>query len=421
MIRTLAVLALAALAAACDRQPWAVPLVPDRSTEARGQLNDDWTYHLILRWRCADSSWMLGGKTVHLMLERDSLEAKFDEPLESIRHATEPAASSHAGPRNFIFFSLDRERISEPSFLETEAIVGAQLKYTWRELEPQRDRYELGPVLEDLASLEAHGKRLFVQIQDVSFDERINVPQYLVDDPVFGGGVARKYDTDGGEGSRPRFDGWVARRWDPAVIARFASLLQALGRSLDGRIEGINLAETSIGFGDDETLHPAGFSFEGYTEGVKAIMTAAREAFPRTVVIQYANFMPGEWLPWDDRGYLREVYAHAERIGVGVGGPDLLPHRRGQQNHSYMLIFERPPSVVAGLAVQQGNLDARIPGTDQPVTAVELYRFASHRLRLDYLFWATHEPHYPRQILPLLRDLPPPGPASGAPQEAQPG
>jgi len=309
------------------------------------------------------------------------------------------------GPENFIFFNVERDRISEKSFLETDAIVGAQLKYTWRELEPERDRYELRPLLEDLKFLEEHGKRLFVQIQDASFDERVNVPDYLIHDSEFGGGAARKYEFEGDDESKPRFDGWVARRWDPAVIVRLKLLLQALGKELDGKIEGLSLAETSIGFGDTGELHPKGFTFESYAEGVMAIMTAAREAFPRSEVIQYANFMPGEWLPWNDNGYLRGVYERAERIGVGVGGPDLLPHRKGQRNHSYKLIAARVSSVVAGLAVQAGNLEDKDPETGERVTVPELYRFAREALRLDYVFWGTEEPYYSSQVLPYLRGL----------------
>jgi hypothetical protein len=118
-----------------------------------------------------------------------------------------------ARPKNFIFFGPERQRISEPAFLENKNIAGAQLKYTWRELEPERDRYDLQPLLEDLAFLERHGKRLFVQLQDVSFSEDVPVPDYLRTDPAFGGGVARKYEYEGDDESNAKFDGWVARRW----------------------------------------------------------------------------------------------------------------------------------------------------------------------------------------------------------------
>lgn len=308
-------------------------------------------------------------------------------------------------PRHFIFFERERQRISEPAFLTNEHIAGAQLKYTWRELEPERGRYELQPLLDDLAFLEKHGKRLFVQLQDVSFSEEVLLPEYLRTDPAFSGGAARKYDYEGDDESKAQFEGWVARRWDAAVRARFIQLLDALGKAVDGRIEGINLSETSIGFGESGRLHPAGFTYDGYVEGVKALMTAARTAFPRSTVIQYANFMPGEWLPGTDHGYLRAVYAHAESIGVGVGGPDLLPHRKGQRNHSYPLIASRRAGIPAGVAVQDGNLGEINPATGKRVTVGELYGFANDRLRLDYLFWGTQEPYYSKEILPYIRDL----------------
>lgn len=310
------------------------------------------------------------------------------------------AVFERAEPKHFVFFAHERSRITEPAFLDTPALAGAQLKYSWRELEPERDRYNVQLILSDLAILEKHGKRLFVQIQDVSFSETVLVPDYLRTDPAFHGGAARKYE---GSGEKAVFDGWVARRWDPAVRERFAKLLTALGRALDGRIEGINLAETSIGFGETGTHQPSGFTDDAYADGIKATMSDARAAFPRSVVIQYANFMPGEWLPGDDKGYLRSVYAHAERIGVGVGGPDILPHRRGQQNHSHPLIAGRGPTVLAGVAVQDGNFQEKNPATGRLVTVDELHRVAVDRLRLDYIFWGTQEPYYSKAIVPFLR------------------
>lgn len=326
------------------------------------------------------------------------------EPADTVP-MPDTVVAEHTGPRNFVYFNRDRERIIEPWFLKNEGVLGAQLKYTWRELEPERDRYEVGPILDDLAYLEGQGKRLFVQLQEVSFDERVNVPDYLVDDPEFGGGVARQYEWERSDDSDATFDGWVPRRWDPAVRERFARLLDVLGRELDGRIEGINLPETAVGFGESGKMYPEGYTPEGYFEGIKAIMTSAGDAFPRSTVIVYANFMPGEALPEEDRGFLRGVYEHAEASGVGVGGPDLLPHRRGQQTHSLPLIAARAAEIPAGLAVQWGNLEDVNPRTGLPVTVEELYGFARDSLRLDYIFWGVQEPYYSEDVLPLLENL----------------
>lgn len=306
-------------------------------------------------------------------------------------------------PAHFIYFGIERDRIRESSFLDEPAIVGAQLRYTWPELEPERDRYELGPLLADLAWLGRHGKRLFVQVQDVSFSDTIvNVPAYLLTDTAFHGGVARQYDETGDGRLVP--EGWVARRWDPAVRARFARLIHVLADSLDGRIEGINFPETSIGVGPS-TLWPQGYAPEAYAAGIRDIMTVAGAAFRRSVVVQYANFMPGEELPDDDRGYLRSIYDHAARIGVGVGGPDLLPFRWSQRHTSYPLIAARADGVVAGLAVQWGNLDDRHRRTGVQVAVGDLYAYAADTLHLDYIFWGTQEPYYSRDILPFLHAL----------------
>jgi hypothetical protein len=202
-------------------------------------------------------------------------------------------------PAHYIYFGLERDRIRESSFLDEPAIAGAQLKYTWPELEPERDRYELAPLLADLAWLKRHGKRLFVQLQDVSFSDTIvNVPAYLLADSAFHGGMARQYER--ADDGRLVAEGWVARRWDPAVRARFVRLITVVADTLDGRIEGINFPETSIGLGPGD-LWPQGYTPAAYAAGIRDIMTAAGAAFHRSVVIQYANFMPGEELPDRDR------------------------------------------------------------------------------------------------------------------------
>ena len=298
------------------------------------------------------------------------------------------------------------KQIHELFRLETGSIVGAQLKYTWKELEPVRDKYELALILSDLAFLQERGKVLFIQLQDVSFaDAIVNVPDYLREDPEFSGGAARQYAFEDDKEMNPVAEGWVARRWDPAVRERFINLLHVLGEALDGRIEGISLPETSIEFGESGAFHPPGFTYQKYLEGLKIIMTAAREAFQESQVIQYANFMPGEWLPGGDRGYLKGIYQHADQIGVGVGGPDILPHRKWQQKHSYPLIAQRGPDTKAGVAVQWGNLADENPTTGERVSVAELYSFAKEQLRLDYIFWGTQEPYYSEEILPYLQRL----------------
>jgi hypothetical protein len=306
---------------------------------------------------------------------------------------------------HYIFFNLDRQRINEASFINNKAIEGAQLKYTWRELEPIKNQYDFKAIRKDLAFLDSKKKKLFIQLQDVSFGaERVNVPQYLRSDE-YDDGVAPQYRIVGGDEEHAAIGGWVAKRWNPNVQNRFHQLLQALGKEFDGRIAGINLPETAVDFGETGRLSPKDFTAERYTECIIENMKVLKTAFPKSVSMQYANFMPGEWLPGSDKGYLRNVYKAARELGVGVGGPDLLPFRRGQLNHSYPLIRTSAGLVPTGIAVQEGNFAEPDPRTAKRATVQELLDFATNNLKVDYIFWCTEEPFYSKEVLPLLSQL----------------
>jgi hypothetical protein len=278
------------------------------------------------------------------------------------------------------------------------------LKYTWRELERGKDGYDFAPIRHDLIVLNSSEKKLFLQLQDVSFDPaRVNVPRYLLDDAQYHGGADRQYDIQDDDEEHAKPEGWVARRWDPAVQERFHKLLSALGQEFDGQIEGINLAETAISFGESGKLFPQGFTPAIYRDAIITNMTAMKRAFPKSVTMQYANFMPGEWLPRDDHLYLRSVFQRARELKVGVGGPDLLPGKTGQMNHSYPLIRECAGKVPTGIAVQDGNYRHQNPKTGQPVTIAELVGFATEYLKADYIFWCTEEPYYSQKLIPFLQ------------------
>ena len=306
---------------------------------------------------------------------------------------------------HYVFFGQDRDRIAQASsFLETGALEGAQVVYSWRQLEPEKDVYDFRMIREDLAFLQSSGKKLFVQLQDVTFSEsRINVPLYLLRDPIYNGGAAKQYEYEGDNEDHARVAGWMARRWDPAVQERFHKLLFALGKEFDGRIEGINFAESSVGVGTSGRLFPKGFSFEIYRDAIITNMKVLKRAFPRSVAMQYGNFMPGEWRPTNDKGYLRAVYEAAKESNVGVGGPDLMPYRPGQLGTSYPLIREAAGIVPTGVAVQDGNLAEVNPATGRRVEVSELMKFATEYLKVDYVFWGTEEPYYSADVIPFLR------------------
>jgi hypothetical protein len=310
------------------------------------------------------------------------------------------------GVHHYVFFNIDRARISEPSFIETKAFEGAQLKYTWRELEPEKGRYDFSAIRQDLSFLTSKGKKLFIQLQDASFYlSIINVPQYLLRDTRYHGGADKDYRIEDADEEHAVAAGWIARRWDTAVQERFHKLLFALGKEFDGKIEGINLPETSVSFGRSGRLFPKGFTFEIYRDAVVANMRALKRAFRKSVAMQYANFMPGEWLPLDDKSYLRSIFQSARELRVGVGGPDLLPYKPGQMKHSYPLIREYDGVAPTGIAVQWGNYEHENPKSGKRVTIPELLEFGTDYLKVDYIFWSTQEPFYSEQVVPFFQRM----------------
>ncbi len=303
---------------------------------------------------------------------------------------------------NYVFFNMDRHRIHEKTFLETKKLIGAQLKYTWKELEPEKDKYDFSEIKNDLDFLSSQGKKLFIQLQDVTFDTvRVFVPPYIVKESNYGGGVNIQYISDEKD-SIIRQDGYVARRWDKNVAERFHLLIIALAKEFDGKIEGINFAETSVGFGDSGKLYPTGFTPEIYRDAMLKQMEAAKIAFIKSVVIQYANFMPGEWLPWDNKGYLESLYQFAAENNIGMGGPDIKIYKKAQMNHSYKFLKEFSNDIKTGIAVQWGNYEEINPKTEKEVTIDELYNFGEHEIGLDYIFWCTQEPYYSKRLIPYL-------------------
>jgi len=307
--------------------------------------------------------------------------------------------------RHFVYFSRDRESIRNHSFLKHSAFKGAQIMYAWKDLEPDKGRYDFAMIREDIDYLKKHDKKLFIQLQDVTFDPKyIAAPTYLFSSDYDLGAILQY--NDAGEP-----DGWVTKRWNKKVRERFALLLKALGKEFDGIIEGINLQETAIEVKpeDDST-----FSESDYVQGLKENMLALKQGFPISTTMIYANFIPGEWLPFDDKGYLRSIYSYGESIGVGLGGPDLMVTRKAQLNHALAQMHEGRFTVPLGIAIQDGNYIGKT-GADIDYNEEEdkgerarknivpmLHAFAKDFLKVRYMFWVNQKPYFNEDVLPCL-------------------
>jgi len=312
-----------------------------------------------------------------------------------------PCPVGEDGMKHFAYFARDREAVKNHPFLDISRFDGAQIMYSWKQLEPLKGVYDFSVIREDYSYLSDHGKKLFIQLQDATFDPgRKAVPDYLLSPEYDGGAVYQRNDDDEPEG-------WVAKRWNPRVQERFALLLEALGEEFDGRVEGVNLQESAIGVSSE---YDHSFSPEIYRDSLKKNMLALKKAFPQSVVIQYANFMPGEWLPRDDRGYLRSLYEYGEEIGVGLGGPDLMVQRRAQLNHTIAMMHEGTYTVPLGIAVQDGNyvgktgadgdFEVGADSEERENLVPLLHDFAGDFLRVTYMFWSYQEPYFTENVIP---------------------
>lgn len=246
---------------------------------------------------------------------------------------TSTAFAAGQPAKNYIYFphrEANGSNVRTDKALSDPRFSGAQIVYTWRSLEPLKGLYDFSAIKQDLAYLSSIDKKLWIQLQEKSFQpDRKNVPDYLLHDPIYKGGVMKQSMLSAPERDpdKPETDdeyGWSAKMWEKPVRDRFQMLIAALGKELDGQIEGINLSESSIEIGveqpDGTTVFPKNFDPKVYVDAISSNMQALSHAFKKSTPMVYLNFLPGEWLPWQDKGYLRSLFAEAQKLKMGIGG-----------------------------------------------------------------------------------------------------
>jgi len=345
---------------------------------------------------------LLGCISFNVLGQTDNSSNRYLDAYKKYLSATCPLKPDSI--KHFVYFARDRELIHNHPFLKIQRFAGAQIMYSWKQLEPERGKYDFSIITEDYKYLLSYKKKLFIQLQDATFDPKYKgIPEYLLTDEFDGGSSSQV--NDNGE-----LAGWVAKRWNPKVRERFALLLKALGKEFDGKVEGINLQESAIDLQErgtgDKSKTDTTFTPGRYAESLKNNMLALKKAFPQSTTMQYSNFMPGEWLPKQDKGYLRSIYRYGQEIGVGLGGPDLMIKQKGQLNHTLAMMHEGKFTVPLGIAVQDGNYIGQT-GNNDVVNDREnivplLHAFAMDFLKVKYMFWACQEPYFSEDVIPCF-------------------
>ncbi|MHA7772536.1 hypothetical protein [Roseibium sp. M-1] len=295
--------------------------------------------------------------------------------------------AAQADVRHYLYTSAGEFEEKRP-LLDNPDLTGVQILYNWKMLEPEKSRYDFSVIERHLAHAEAHGKGFFLQLQDRFFWEGARyVPDYLLEDPEYAGGLARQVDDS--EAANPTPEGWVTVQWNPAVRKRYQELLSALAEQFDGRIEGINLPESSMDI--DRSKDGTGFTCDAYFEATLENMTFARNAFHKSAVVQYVNFWPCEWE--NSEGYMKRSFDKAAELGIGLGGPDIVPFRKAQMKNSYPFFHDYQDKLpLIAMAIQEPTLEYINPETGKTFSRGEFIDFATGYLGVDIIFWSASAP-----------------------------
>jgi len=223
--------------------------------------------------------------------------------LSAIASAAEnPGVKYHPG--HYIGFG-GPEDFRKVAVVKHESVSGISKRYRWSSLEPGKDQYDFSAIAKDLAYLAEIKKQLVVFITDKTFSSHSpnSVPVY-----------ARAHAFSNITG------GTSAKKWDPVLIDRQVALCKALAKSFDDNpfFEGIAFQESAPSISRAER-DKSGYTPELMRDGLIRLLTESRQAFPRSRVLWYQNFLP------QNNGYLYDVAEACVPFRVVMGGPSCPP------------------------------------------------------------------------------------------------
>ncbi|KAG0206696.1 hypothetical protein BGX28_001895 [Mortierella sp. GBA30] len=280
-------------------------------------------------------------------------------------------------------FAEDGDLSLIPDILQRPDIHGAQMIYTWKQLEKSKGVYDFSGIESDLKTLDAVGKKLFVQIQDrfdVPGNQSKRIPNYLLVEQEYEGGLLMQKNS---ETHLP--DGWQTKHWVPAVRKRFQALLYALAQQFDGKIYGLNLPETA--FDHDGIISTT--LCDKYFDAEMENVAYASSVFNKSVVVQYMNFWPCETPTYQP--YMKQAFPYAIEKKFGLGGPDVKPWNAYQLQNSYHYFHQYKGQLShVAMAVQQPDLGLINPRTNKTYTVEDFRTFSEDYLGSDIMFWTSY-------------------------------
>jgi hypothetical protein len=249
-------------------------------------------------------------------------------------------------------------------------VQGIMVRANWWQLEKGNGEYDFSRIDHYLEKAKAKGKHLFLTLGTKTFDGEKAVPDYLRTSK-YSGGAFRIGTIVGTFGEN-------AALYDDDVRDRLIALVQALGRryNADNNFEGITFNETAFGM----MTNPLSDALkQQFFSNLAKVDTAARAAFPNSVVIQFMNY-PSNLVP--------ALFANMKDKGVGMGGPDVFIDDPDLEKSAYVFNAQAKGIVPIGMKVESDCYDAvRHGGPYNPPNVRDIYNFARDRLHANYMFW----------------------------------
>jgi hypothetical protein len=280
-----------------------------------------------------------------------------------------------ANANDFVIDAGLRETASMPF------VKGIMVRANWSQLEKGKGEYDFSRVDRYLNKAKAKGKRLFLTLGTKTFDGGEAIPDYMRT-AQYSGGAFRIGTITGTYGEN-------AALYDDDVRDRLIALIQALGRryNRDNSFEGITFNETAFG----KIVKPlSDAQKEKFFANLAKVDTAARQAFPNSVVIQFINY-PSNLVP--------ALFTNMKDKGVGMGGPDVFINDPDLNKSAYRFNPEAKGIVPIGMKVESDCYNAvRHGGPYVQVDVRDIYKFARDKLYANYVFWYRYtDRHNPWQ------------------------
>jgi hypothetical protein len=257
------------------------------------------------------------------------------------------------------------------------AIEGVALRLKWGQLEASEGKYTFSAVRAELDRLKSLSdpKRLFIRIHDRDYgSSSCNSDMYPA-------------DLRNSKGCTEASHGNMARIWDPAVADRLIALYEALADEFDDDpyFEGVMLIRETATNG---RIKDDSYSEAGYIRQLKRLAEGGAAAFERSNVV-----MPVNWLA--NQKNVDELIAFNAKLGLGQGGPDVLPEGLANQRVPAYNTLEGTSTGVEYrdrmpvlYSIEPTQLGGSLCKSCLPQ---DLHEFAETRLNATHLFWTRHD------------------------------